>query len=67
MQDSISGLAGCVSNREGRDLVWKFLQKNWSSLVERFGEKSSFLVYFVEVNIDWFILIYFYFYFEYLI
>ena len=50
MQDSISGLVGCTSSRDGRDLVWKFLQKNWKTLVERFGEKSNFLIAFVEVK-----------------
>lgn len=50
MQDSISGLVGCTSSRIGRELVWKFLQKNWKTLVERFGEKSNFLIAFVEVN-----------------
>ena len=49
MQDSVSGLAGCTSSRVGRDIVWKFLQKNWTKLAERFGEKSSFLISFVEV------------------
>lgn len=50
MQDSISGVAGCTSSRIGRDLVWKFLQNNWKKLIERFGEKSSFLIAFVEVK-----------------
>jgi hypothetical protein len=50
MQDSIAGISGCTSSRVGRDLVWKFLQKNWTKLVERYGEKSSFLIYFVEVK-----------------
>ena len=50
MQDSISGLVGCTSSRDGRDLVWKFLQENWKTLVERFGEKSNFLIAFVEVR-----------------
>lgn len=50
MQDSISGLVGCTSSRTGRDLVWKFLQENWTSLVTRFGEKSNFLIAFVEVK-----------------
>ncbi len=50
MQDSISGLAGCTSSRDGRDIVWKFLQENWKTLAERFGEKSNFLVAFVEVK-----------------
>ena len=49
MQDSISGLAGCTTSREGRDLVWQFLKENWKTLLERFGEKSNFLIYFVEV------------------
>lgn len=52
MQDSISGLVGCISNRVGRDLVWKFLQENWKSLVERFGEKSNFLIAFVEYGLS---------------
>ncbi|CAF1117408.1 unnamed protein product [Adineta steineri] len=35
-------------SRVGRDIVWKFLQKNWTELVERFGENSVFLIDFVE-------------------
>ena len=50
MQDSASGIVGCTGSRIGRDIVWKFLQKNWTKLVERFGEKSSFLISFVDVN-----------------
>ncbi len=50
MQDSISGLVGCTSSRVGRDLVWQFLQENWKKLVTRFGEKSNFLISFVEVK-----------------
>jgi hypothetical protein len=50
MQDSYVGVGGCSASRIGRDIVWKFLQKNWTKLVERFGEKSSFLITFVEVN-----------------
>jgi len=50
MQDSISGVVGCISSSVGRDLVWKFLQENWKSLVQRFGEKSNFLIAFVEVK-----------------
>ena len=49
MQDSISGVAGCTSSKVGRDLVWTFLQKNWTKLISRFGEKSSMLIAFVEV------------------
>ncbi|CAF4278929.1 unnamed protein product, partial [Adineta steineri] len=41
-------------SRVGRDIVWKFLQKNWTELVERFGENSVFLIDFVEVNINLF-------------
>ncbi|CAF0907973.1 unnamed protein product [Rotaria sordida] len=48
MQDSASGLVGCTSSCIGRDIVWKFLQEKWMNLVERFGEKSSFLISFVE-------------------
>ncbi|CAF4843668.1 unnamed protein product [Rotaria sp. Silwood1] len=47
-QDSTSALAGCTSSRIGRNIVWKFLQKNWMKLVERFGDNSRFLVSFVE-------------------
>ncbi len=50
MQDSISGLVGCTSSHVGRDLVWQFLQENWKKLVTRFGEKSNFLISFVEVK-----------------
>ncbi|CAF3284331.1 unnamed protein product [Rotaria sp. Silwood2] len=52
MQDTISGLIGCTSTCVGRDLVWKFLRKNWTTLVERFGEKSNFLAYFVEYGLS---------------
>ena len=52
MQDSISGVVGCTSSRVGRDLVWQFLQENWKSLVTRFGDKSNFLIAFVEVKIS---------------
>jgi aminopeptidase N len=52
MQDSVSGFVGCTSSRVGRDLVWKFLQENWKMLVERFGEKSSFLISFVEYGLS---------------
>ena len=54
MQDSASGIVGCTSSRIGRDLVWKFLQKHWMKLVQRFGEKSSFLIAFVEVKLTCF-------------
>ena len=50
MQDSISGLAGCTSSYIGRDLVWQYLKANWKKIMENFGEKSSFLIYFVEVR-----------------
>lgn len=50
MQDSATGLVGCTSSRVGRDIVWKFLKTNWETLVERFGNKSNFLIAFVEVN-----------------
>lgn len=50
MQDTDSGLGGCTTTRIGRDTVWKFLQTNWTKLVERFGEKSSYLVSFVSVS-----------------
>ncbi|CAF0864205.1 unnamed protein product [Adineta steineri] len=48
MQDAYIGFAGCASSRVGRNIVWKFLQKNWTKLVERFGENSRFLIVFVE-------------------
>lgn len=50
MQDSASGIVGCSGSRVGREIVWKFLQKNWTEFVKRFGEKSHFLVSFVEVR-----------------
>ena len=50
MQDSASGIVGCTGSRIGRDIVWKFLQKNWTELVKRFGEKSHFLISCVEVR-----------------
>ncbi|CAF3150580.1 unnamed protein product [Rotaria sp. Silwood2] len=51
MQDSVLGLAGCASSRIGRDIVWKFLQKNWMKLVERFGENSNCLISLVESSL----------------
>lgn len=48
MQDAISGIFGCTSSRTGRDLVWKYLKNNWSKLAQRYGEKSSFLISFVD-------------------
>jgi len=50
MQDSTAGLSGCTSSRIGRELSWKYLQNNWSKLLQRFGDKSSYLIYFVEVK-----------------
>jgi hypothetical protein len=50
MQDSLYGLLGCVSSRDGRNLVWQFLQENWKTLAQSFGEKSNFLINFVEVK-----------------
>ncbi len=50
MQDSYLGLASCATSRIGRDLVWKFLQMNWTKLVKRLGETSMILIFFVEVN-----------------
>jgi len=52
MQDSISGVVGCTSSRVGRDLVWQFLQENWKTLVTRFGDKSNFLIAFVEYGLS---------------
>ncbi|CAF1027461.1 unnamed protein product [Adineta steineri] len=48
MQDAYIGFGGCASSRVGRDIVWRFLQKNWIKLVERFSENSRFLIVFVE-------------------
>ena len=50
MQDSISGVVGCISNSVDPDLVWKFLQENWKSFIQRFGENRNLLIVFVEVN-----------------
>lgn len=52
MQDSTAGLSGCTSSRIGRELSWKYLQNNWSKLLQRFGDKSSYLIYFVEIALD---------------
>lgn len=49
MQDSTAGLAGCTATRIGRDLCWQYLKNNWNKLLQRFGDKSSYLIYFVEV------------------
>jgi len=54
MQDSISGVSGCTSSKTGRDLVWKFLKENWEKLREKFGDKSNFLIYFVEYGLSYF-------------
>lgn len=50
MQDSASGIVGCTGSRIGRDIIWKFLQKDWTELTKRYGDKSHFLISFVEVN-----------------
>ena len=50
MQDAYIGVCGCAGSRVGRDIVWKFLQRDWTKLVKRFGEKSNFLITFVEVT-----------------
>lgn len=50
MQDAHVGIFGCSLSRTGRDIVWAYLKNNWSKLVERYGEKSSFLVSFVDVR-----------------
>ncbi|CAF1025971.1 unnamed protein product [Adineta ricciae] len=55
MQDSYIGLVSCASSRTGRDIVWKYLQKNWKALVERFGEMSNFLVTFVDGTLSDFV------------
>lgn len=47
-QDSIYGIFGCSSSRVGRAVVWEFLQKHWGDIVQRFGEKSSLIIYVVE-------------------
>ncbi|CAF3739140.1 unnamed protein product [Adineta steineri] len=55
MQDIYVGVIGCVSSRIGRDIVWKFLQNKWTTIVERYGEKSSFLTTFVECCLSGFV------------
>ena len=42
MQDSASGIVGCTSSRIGRDLVWKFLQKNWTVTCGTFWREKQF-------------------------
>ncbi|CAF1586185.1 unnamed protein product [Adineta ricciae] len=48
-QDLYMGVAGCAVNCVGRDIVWKYLKKNWIPLVECFGEKNHSLMKFVEL------------------
>ncbi|CAF1689720.1 unnamed protein product, partial [Adineta ricciae] len=48
-QDLYMGVAGCAVNCVGRDIVWKYLKKNWIRLVECFGEKNHSLMKFVEL------------------
>ncbi len=37
-QDTVSILSSVGSNPQGRDIWWNFLQKNWKTLVIRYGE-----------------------------
>lgn len=38
IQDTASILSGVGSNPIGRDIWWNFIQKNWKTLVSRYGE-----------------------------
>ncbi|MCC7160235.1 M1 family metallopeptidase [Candidatus Nomurabacteria bacterium] len=38
IQDTVGVLSGVGSNPIGRDIWWNFMQKNWKTLVSRYGE-----------------------------
>jgi puromycin-sensitive aminopeptidase len=38
IQDTVSILSGVGANPKGRDIWWSFIQKNWQTLVSRYGE-----------------------------
>lgn len=38
IQDTVSILSGVGMNPKGRDIWWNFMQKNWKTLVSRYGE-----------------------------
>jgi aminopeptidase N len=38
IQDTVSILSSVGSNPLGRDIWWEFIQKNWKTLVSRYGE-----------------------------
>lgn len=38
IQDTVGILSGVGSNSHGRDIWWNFIQKNWKTLVSRYGE-----------------------------
>lgn len=43
MQDAPFVLGAVWQNTNGRDLTWKFVQKNWKMLLSRYGEGGHFL------------------------
>jgi aminopeptidase N len=38
IQDTVGILSSVGSNPKGRDIWWNFMQKNWKTLVSRYGE-----------------------------
>ncbi|CAF1612986.1 unnamed protein product, partial [Didymodactylos carnosus] len=36
-QDQTIGFSACSHNVVGRELCWSYLQKNWQTIVDRFG------------------------------
>ncbi|MFA5841010.1 MAG: M1 family metallopeptidase [Candidatus Paceibacterota bacterium] len=38
IQDTVGILSGVGANPHGRDIWWNFIQKNWKTLVSRYGE-----------------------------
>lgn len=42
-QDAPSLIASTWNNKEGKDLTWKFIKKNWNLILKRYGEGGSFL------------------------
>ncbi len=47
-QDTPAVIASVIRNREGKELAWKFIQKQWPTLLSRYGEGGHMLSRLVE-------------------
>ena len=46
--DSIRPVLGVVLNRYTGDIGWKFIQDNWGTILQRYGQGGHLLTYFVD-------------------